>query len=71
MPAPAAMQRDELGVRDEVLDHLLLAPGGVEDRHLPLVEADELVGGLALAAEYLTDPDADQSTTLFGLRYSF
>lgn len=30
-----------------------------------------VVGGLALAAEYLTDPDADQSTTLFGLRYSF
>lgn len=30
-----------------------------------------VVGGLALAAELLTDPDADQSTTLFGLRYSF
>ena len=30
-----------------------------------------VVGGLALAAEYMTDPDADQSTTLFGLRYSF
>lgn len=30
-----------------------------------------VVGGLALTAEYVTDPDADQTTTLFGLRYSF